>query len=85
MGVGIRGTLEEKDPLNKVPFTRATSTVQKGPLQGVPLILPRTLTLNPAPKSLNKKPGTYRLLHCIIVFVLLDLWGRGRRLIRVGL
>ena len=32
MGVRIRGTLGEKDPLNKAPFKRATSRVQKGPL-----------------------------------------------------
>ena len=40
MGVRIRGTLGDIDPLNKVPFTRAPSRVQKGPLQGVSLILP---------------------------------------------
>ena len=32
MGVRIRGTLGEKGPLNKVPFKRARSRVQKGPL-----------------------------------------------------
>ena len=32
---GIKGTLGDIDPLNKVPFKRATSRVQKGPLQGV--------------------------------------------------
>ena len=31
-GVRIRGTLTDIDPLNKVPFKRATSRVQKGPL-----------------------------------------------------
>ena len=32
LGVRIRGTLGDMDPLNKVPFKRATSRVQKGPL-----------------------------------------------------
>ena len=32
VGVRIRGTLGDIDPLNKVPFKRATSRVQKGPL-----------------------------------------------------
>ena len=32
LGVRIRGTLGDLDPLNKVPFKRATSRVQKGPL-----------------------------------------------------
>ena len=32
MGVRIRGTLGDIDPLNKVPFKRARSRVQKGPL-----------------------------------------------------
>ena len=32
VGVMIRGTLGDIDPLNKVPFKRATSRVQKGPL-----------------------------------------------------
>ena len=32
LGVRIRGTLGHIDPLNKVPFKRATSRVQKGPL-----------------------------------------------------
>ena len=37
MGVGIRGTLGDIDPLNKVPFKRARSRVQKGyPLRGLP-------------------------------------------------
>ena len=37
MGVRIRGTLGDLDPLNKVPFKRATSKVQKGPpLRGLP-------------------------------------------------
>ena len=39
-GVRIRGPLGDIDPLNKVPFKRATSRVQKGPLLGVSLILP---------------------------------------------
>ena len=30
--VRIRGTLGDIDPLNMVPFKRATSKVQKGPL-----------------------------------------------------
>ena len=41
VGVRIRGTLGDIDLLNTVPFKRATSRVQKGPLQGVSLILPR--------------------------------------------
>ena len=41
MGVRIRGTPGDIDPLNKVPFKRATIRVHKGPLQGVSLILPR--------------------------------------------
>ena len=41
MGVRIRGTLGDIDPLNKVPFKRAKSRVKKGPLLGVSLILPR--------------------------------------------
>ena len=37
MGVRIRGTLGDIDPLNKVPFKRARSRVQKGyPLNGLP-------------------------------------------------
>ena len=37
MGVRIRGTLGDIDPLNKVPFKRARSRVQKGyPLRGLP-------------------------------------------------
>ena len=32
MGVRIRGTLGDIDPLIKVPFKRATSRIQKGPL-----------------------------------------------------
>ena len=32
MGVRIRGTLGDVDPLNKVPFKRAISRAQKGPL-----------------------------------------------------
>ena len=38
MGDRIRGTLGDADPLNKVPFKRATSRVKKGP---VSLVLPR--------------------------------------------
>ena len=37
LGVRIRGTLGDIDPLNKVPFKRARSRVQKGyPLRGLP-------------------------------------------------
>ena len=32
MGVSFRGTLGDIDPLNKVPFKRARSRVQKGSL-----------------------------------------------------
>ena len=32
VGVRIRGTLGDIDPLNKVPCKRARSRVQKGPL-----------------------------------------------------
>ena len=32
LGVRIKGTLGDIDPLNKVPFKRATSRVPKGPL-----------------------------------------------------
>ena len=32
LGVRIRGTLGDIDPLNKVPFKRAISKVKKGPL-----------------------------------------------------
>ena len=32
LGVRIKRTLGDIDPLNKVPFKRATSRVQKGPL-----------------------------------------------------
>ena len=32
LGVRIRGALGYIDPLNKVPFKRATSRVQQGPL-----------------------------------------------------
>ena len=42
VGGRIRRTLGDIDPLNKVPFKRATSRVQKDPLYGVSLILPRT-------------------------------------------
>ena len=31
LGVGIRGTLGDLDPLNKVPFKRAKSKVKNGP------------------------------------------------------
>ena len=41
VGVRIRGTLGDIDPLNEVHFKRATSRVQKGPLSRVSLILPR--------------------------------------------
>ena len=40
-GLRIRGTLGDIDPLNKAPFKRARRRVQKGPLQGVSLVLPR--------------------------------------------
>ena len=37
MGARIRGTLGDIDPLNKVPFKRAKSRVQKGyPSRGTP-------------------------------------------------
>ena len=36
VGVRSRGTLGYIDPLNLVPFKRATSRVQKGPLKGSP-------------------------------------------------
>ena len=37
MGVRIRETLGDIDPLNKVPFKRTASRVQKGPpLRGLP-------------------------------------------------
>ena len=37
MGARIRGTIGDIDPLNKAPFKRATSRVQKGPpLRGLP-------------------------------------------------
>ena len=40
----IRGTLGDIDPLNKVPFKRATSRVQKGPpLRGLPYTTPKSL------------------------------------------
>ena len=47
MGVRIRGTLGDIDPLNKVPFKRARSRVQKGyPLRGLPImILPMEWTI----------------------------------------
>ena len=32
LGVRIRGTLGDIDPLNKVPFKRAISRAKKGPL-----------------------------------------------------
>ena len=32
MGARIRGTLGDRDSLNKVPFKRARNRVQKGPL-----------------------------------------------------
>ena len=32
LGVRIRGTLGDVDPLKKLPFKRAASRVQKGPL-----------------------------------------------------
>ena len=48
MGVGIRGALENIDPLNKVLFKRATSWVQKDPHEGVSLKLPRNLAEPPA-------------------------------------
>ena len=32
MGVRIRGTLGDIDPLNKVPFERSISRAEKGPL-----------------------------------------------------
>ena len=41
LGVGIRGSLGDINPLNKLPFQKANSRVKKGPLQGVSLILPR--------------------------------------------
>ena len=56
MGVRIRGTLGDIDRLNKVPFKRATSRVQKGHLQGVSLILPRKI----GPRNLLFKNQTTR-------------------------
>ena len=45
MGVRIRGTLGDIDPLNKVPFKRAISRVK------VSLVLPeKTLNLKPCPQ-----------------------------------
>ena len=32
LGIRIRGTLGDIDPLNKVPFKRPTSRVEEGPL-----------------------------------------------------
>ena len=32
LGIRIRGTLGDIDPLNKVPFKRAISRAKKGPL-----------------------------------------------------
>ena len=46
LGARITRTLGDIDPLNKVPFKRATSRVQKGPLSGVSLVLPRKLVPN---------------------------------------
>ena len=46
MGVRIRGTLEDTDPLHKVPFKRAISRVKKGPLYGVSRILPRSIRVS---------------------------------------
>ena len=47
VGVRIRGTLEDIDPLNKVPFKRARSRVKKRPLlRGLP-----NTTLGPKPTS----------------------------------
>ena len=36
LGVRIRVTLGNIDPLKKVPFKRARSRVEKGPFQGSP-------------------------------------------------
>ena len=41
IGVRIRETLGDIDPLTKVPFKRAKSRVKKGLVPGVSLILPR--------------------------------------------
>ena len=43
LGVRMRGTLGDIDPLNKLPFKRARSGAQKGPLEGVSLLLPLIL------------------------------------------
>ena len=43
IGVRIRGTLGDIDPLNEVPFKGATTRTKKGPLKGVSLVLPRIL------------------------------------------
>ena len=53
VGVRIRGTLGDIDPLNKVPFKRAISRAKKGPLQAVSPILPRTWSCGPLGWSLN--------------------------------
>ena len=54
MGVGIRGTLGDIDPLNIVPFKRAIRRVEKGPFSGVSLIPPRkTSTKTEATVALN--------------------------------
>ena len=39
LGVRIRGTLGDIDPLNRLPFKRARSRAKKGLLSGVSLIL----------------------------------------------
>ena len=52
MGVRIRGTLVDIDPLNKVPLKRATRRVQKGPLYSVP----QTLDIPRVDDRLNRKP-----------------------------
>ena len=57
MGVRIRGTLRDIDPLNKVPFERATSRVQKGSLlRGPPNTTSDYRTLDPPYTHYTQNP-----------------------------
>ena len=53
IGVRLRGTLGDIDPLNKVPFKRAISRVNRGPLFAVSLILPRRTSPDPEIQLFN--------------------------------
>ena len=74
LGVRIRGTLRDIDPLNRVPFKRARSRVQKGyPLRGLPNTtyaqtrrVPRPLVASDLLSSAGAEPPVRRGSHEVL-------------------